>query len=785
MPKPNQNIPATGIQGEVALREAATGEFRAIVDMLRRALREKRPGHDDCWVDVQAVFADRVVLMKDGRLHSYPYTLADNNTIELGEPEEVIIDFQPVAARMAEAMNTHTPTDEQGPFIEAKDTTKGLKWRIRIIESGLSGNKNYYPDAVLREATPLFNKVRVFVKQDIEHLKGQGKSFKNLIGRIVNPVFIEGKKTDTGQIQGDLELLESAGDVPVKMLEAYTRNMADLFGFSIDAVGRAKVQGGKRVAQSMTKVDSVDLIIEPGAGGELINLIEAKQPEDDADMALRNRMIEAVKKANRGSLPEGLDVDNDEKLDAAYREAVAKETHTTTKKDPGSAGAGNGAAPANVVTQEDLAMIETRATMREAIAGCSLPDEAKAKLRKQFGDMDRFTEAQVNNAIKDEADYLAHFSESGHVGGAGAGRVETGEDRSEKVVKMFDAFFDPKDRSVQSFKECYTDITGDSRVTGHIRDCDVTRMREAFGPLAGQMAFREAISSGTFAEILGDAITRRMVADYRQPNRYDVWRHLITAPVPLSDFRTNHRTRMGGYGDLPTVAEDGAYGALTSPADEEATYSPAKKGGTETISLETIKNDDVGAIQRIPIALSRAAQRTLSKFVLDFLRTNPTIYDAVTLFHASHNNLGTLALSPAELSARRLAMMKQTEAGSLDPLGIPPVNLWLPPELEETGFDLFRLTTNNETDFVESLQMNVIPVWYWTDANDWAVTADPNDIPIIELGFMDGNEEPELFMQDNPTQGSLFSNDQIKYKIRHVYGGAVLDYRGAQKNVVV
>jgi hypothetical protein len=81
--------------------------------------------------------------------------------------------------------------------------------------------------------------------------------------------------------------------------------------------------------------------------------------------------------------------------------------------------------------------------------------------------------------------------------------------------------------------------------------------------------------------------------------------------------------------------------------------------------------------------------------------------------------------------------------------------------------------------------MQVIPVWYWTDANDFVTSADVRDIPIIELGFMDGQEEPELFIQDNPTQGSLFSNDQIKYKIRHIYGGAVAEFRGLQKNVVI
>ncbi len=62
--------------------------------------------------------------------------------------------------------------------------------------------------------------------------------------------------------------------------------------------------------------------------------------------------------------------------------------------------------------------------------------------------------------------------------------------------------------------------------------------------------------------------------------------------------------------------------------------------------------------------------------------------------------------------------------------------------------------------------------------------ADPRQIPTIEVGFLNGREEPELFVQDTPNVGSLFSNDQVIYKIRHIYSGAVMDFRGFYKAVV-
>lgn len=779
-------VPQEGIIGETALREAAAGDFHDIMGLVRAALEgvmSPQPGCAEVYVSTEAMFADRAIVRVEGRYLAYPYSIADNNQVTLGTPFEVTKDFAPVSMREAK----DDPIQVQGAFLEAKDA-QGLKWRVKVIEAGLSGNRNYYPDTALREAVPLFNGVRVFVKSDEDHLKGKGKDFGQLIGRISNPSFIEGKGKDTGEIHADLEVLKTAGDVPAKMLEAYNRGMADLFGFSIDVTGRAKVQGGKRVAQKFTKVNSLDLIIEPGAGGQLINLIEAinpdNNPEEHADMALRTRMIEAIKKANKGSLPDGLDETNDDALEIAYREALAQNTDDDDKGDAGAAG---GAAPANVATVDQVndavRMVEARANMRVAVAESGLPDKAKAKLRKQFEGATQFTEAQVDEAITGERDYLASFTESGHVSGLGGTlSIESGESRPEIVASMLDAFFDKdhKDhRSVRSFKECYREITGDSRVTGHMKDCDASRMREALG----ETGFREALDSTSFSNVLGDSITRAMIRMYNLKSNLDVWRHLADV-VPVSDFRTQERTRYGGYGDIPAVAENGPYNALTSPTDEKATYAVTKRGGTETISLEMIKNDDVGAIQRIPQKLSRAAQRTLSKFVLDFIATNPTIYDTVALFHATHGNLSTAALDAASLTAARLAMMKQTELNSGERLGIPPAHLWVPADMEETAFDLFRRTTNNDTDFAESLQMQIHPVWYWTDANDWAVTADKADIPFIEIGFLDGQEEPELFVQDSPTQGSLFSNDQIKYKLRHVYGGTVDEFRGAHKSVV-
>lgn len=498
-------------------------------------------------------------------------------------------------------------------------------------------------------------------------------------------------------------------------------------------------------------------------------------------MKLREKMLRFIEAKNPAAYANiNPDTISDDDLEIAYREAASLNNTPASAATAPGAGQSSGAGLGNV--EERIRMIECRATARATIAACNLPQPAKDRLARDFETRERFIEADVTAAIEGERQYLSRFVESGRVNLGGFPSVEV-EDRSVRIAGMLDAFFDPTHRdhrSAMSFKECYIEITGDRRVTGRLEDCDRVRMRESVG-----MSFREAtIDSSAFALVLGDSITRRMLADYAIQSQYDIWRMLANV-VPVSDFRTQERTRWGGFGDLPDVAEGADYADGAIPDDESATYKAAKRGRLSTVTLETIKNDDVGLIRQIPIKLSRAAKRTLGKFALDFLRTNPVIYDTKALFHADHGNLGAAALDATSWAAGRLAMMKQTEAGSGERLAIPPKHLWISADQEENAYNLFKNRgTANDQNFIQSLAPMIMPVWYWTDANDWVASCDKADVPSIEVGFLDGREEPEIFVQDNPSVGSLFTSDKITYKIRHIYGGAVTDYRGLYKAVV-
>ncbi|WP_226490555.1 hypothetical protein [Hydrogenophaga taeniospiralis] len=767
---------------ETALREAAAAperDFRQLIDMVRGAIGaavypSKPVG--ERWISLEAIYSDRAIVELGGRKYQYGYTVTatpSGDQVTLAAPVEVIETYVPTVP----ADKTVVREALDASFREAQDGSI----EVTLIRAGRSGNRNYYPDATLREAAPMFEGVRVFAKSDSEHIAGKGKDVRNLIGGIYSVRFVEGKTPDTGTLVGTFKALDPTDTAVTKMTEAVKRGMQSLLGLSIDADARTKQRkaGAEtlREAVKFTKVHSVDLIVEPGAGGGLDRLTEAAADKttttEGTEMPLwKQRMLEAIKAKDpaKHATIDAEKIGDDELVN--LHEAVCGSLVPPAGQQRMTEAQGDDAP----VTRADLQVFTLRGAARERIASAKLPQAAKERLQAQIAaaGADRLTEAAVGDLIKAEGDYIARMTESGSVRVPvfGDGAITVG-DRSLTMRDMLDAFWDPKHKDhgrVQSFKECYIEMTGDRLVTGRLRECDQSRMVESLG-------------SSSLAEVLGDSVTRRMLAEYRAAVDFDGWRQLVNV-VPVNDFRMQHRTRWGGYGDLPTVAEGADYLPLTSPGDEEATYKAGKKGGTEDITLEMVKNDDVGVIRRIPTKLSRAAKRTLAKFVFDFLRANPVIYDTKALFHVDHANLFTAALSKAELAVHRLAMLKQTELTSDDRIGIAPSRLVVPADQQEAAVDLFKLSTNNEKTFIQSLTMNIIPVWYWTDANDWCTAADPADIPGIEMGFMDGKEEPELFVQDTPNVGSMFAADKLTYKIRHIYGGAVTDYRAFTKAVV-
>ena len=299
------------------------------------------------------------------------------------------------------------------------------------------------------------------------------------------------------------------------------------------------------------------------------------------------------------------------------------------------------------------------------------------------------------------------------------------------------------------------------------------------------------LTTSLWTEVYGDSVRRALMREYDRDASLNSWREVVSLIGSAPDFRTNRRQRIGGFGNLSIVGEGATYQPIDFPTDEEVAYAVQKRGALANITMEAIIDDDLGAVRMVPRKLGVAAIQTLHEFVFDFIKDNATVdYDSTALFHADHANLGTVALSATSIDDRIFAMNQQVEQDSGKPLGIDPAIILIPAELRKTAWELVNSSTSldgrtdNTDNWVKTFALRIIQLNYWTDSNNWYLIGDTRKYPTIEIDFLRGRQEPELFIQDQPTVGSVFSADKITYKIRHIYGGDILDHRAMDGNVV-
>lgn len=673
---------------------------------------------------------------------------------------------------------------ESCQLLEAKDDT-GWTWRVQLIRAGTSHNRTHYPAETLREAVPLYNGVRAMVRSDAEHLRDENLNPKNVAGWYENAEYNESAKA----VHADFNITEDHSWLRDKILSASKRNKMDIIGFShvAEGVGHVKKFGENLVrwVDRIVKVNSVDVVVNPSAGGQLLKMVAGKNVNEEREMIMLEKLLkllEAVAPLEFAKLDKE-NPDPDKVVEALKNamvpwEKIAEAMKPMKKQDDPPPTEKKVDDPRKAVQE-----LTCRTILAEAMADSKLPPATKDKVKKQFKNR-IFAEAELSEALKAEEEYLGSLQKTyGTANGFGdqSRDSKVQKDEADKLIEAFDGFFQDKDINKTprfwSIREAYRKITGDENFTG--------RLSEA----KGLSRFAESIDQTVWPQVVENAVNKAMLAEFQQLG-WNEWRKIVQV-VPLSDLRLQTRVRLGGYGSLPAVLEGAPYQPLTSPADEKESYTPSKRGGTEDLTMETIVNDDVGAALRVPSSLAYAAKRTLYEFVFDMLDTNAVMGDQIALFHASSHgaNLGTTALSAAALTAARLIMVKQAELTSSKRLAILPRYLLHPTDLHSTVHTLldteFKVgSTNNDINIVRKYNLEPVEVLHWTDADNWYLIADPNNCPTIEVGFFQNKQEPELFLQDMPTVGSMFNADKLTYKIRHIYGGAPVEWRGMYRSTV-
>jgi hypothetical protein len=279
----------------------------------------------------------------------------------------------------------------------------------------------------------------------------------------------------------------------------------------------------------------------------------------------------------------------------------------------------------------------------------------------------------------------------------------------------------------------------------------------------------------------------------------DAWR-AYSAIGDLNDFRP--ATRIIGYEaeDLLEVDENGAY--LDSKlADASYTVRLATYGRTFSISRRVIINDDLGYIRKQPQRFGRAAGRSIATFVAQtLLEGNGATFDTIALFHTSHANLATgggSALSAANLQTGITGLQKQTVLNVFHSvmakwLLVPPALQWTARQILNSAIIVAAGTAGTVTQIGNAnvlqgaLGIAIDP--FLTSTTAYYVLADPADVPIIDVGFLNGKQTPDLLVE-KPTLQNIAGGDDpyelefdiLNYKVRYDYGGATALWWGGYK----
>jgi hypothetical protein len=685
----------------------------------------------------------------------------------------------------------------------------GLTWPMVVMESGfargevmtddpaLKGLPHYFPQEVVAQVAEACKSTR-FGRR---HPQTDGEEFDpSRIAGLISGGVMEGSAA-----RASVRLFETETELKTKLMAAQKSNQLGLFGASIlglFAWKKGKAEGKDAlVAQRLARLMSVDLVTEAGAGGKILPYaasrsvrdeiaaiqtefaaaeaakITAAKAADKKGAVMKEqilKVLEALRKKDAGRATElqkefeGLAEDKHSEFWVKLSEALVAEPVQAADKGP---------KPEEILAKANEALaaakkLETRNLIERKVSESKLPVPAMAVVREHLAervaDGAQLDEAKIDAEIKKVRESFAAFANVGRVNG---GTASVGRDTVDKVSLAMEAMFGVReakaDKSVAPFRgirEAYMVITGDNELA------DI--------PRGGFYKTQQAWATTNFPNVLLNALTKKLIQDYaEQPYQY--LDKLYTKAI-VGDFKTQHRIRMGYLAELSAVAEAGAYTEIARPTDEDITYAVSKFGNLLTVTEETIRNDDLGKMLQIPSRLARAGRIGLAQFISNFFINNPNYApDSVAWFASGHNNLSTALLSSAALDAAQLALQSQTEKDSALPLSFSLDWLMVPPGLYPTARQINRnpTGTNNWYQRFGANDENIFVNPLLTDAVEWFCGAFPAQAPSLEIGFLDGFDMPQIFLANLPTQGTMFTNDELQYKVKFVYGGNILDFR--------
>jgi len=677
------------------------------------------------------------------------------------------------------------PLRIDGHIIEGQSLDKqGHAVRVTVLQGGCSKNGYVYNETVLITIAQLLEGAHAYADHASHEANQHTRSVRDIVGFYHDARYVPPDTTSPqGRVDATLHILEAAEWLWSIIYEACGLGRPELIGLSIDIFGQWQLHEANKAREvtSVASLNSCDIVTKPSAGGTFRRILHSEQelPYDQISDNTDKGAHAPMEPTSHHSPQQENSTEQAQSL-AHAPSAFEKSEHFYEQQSQ-----------LNLLMQE-LQLERAQIFLERRLLESVLPDPVKSTVRARFQGR-VFEQSELETDLKAQWDMIAALSATGLIRGNSYEKPNVGQmiTEAEKIQAAFDRMFDLEIdtaklgyiRPFASIREAYARVTGDPSVAGLSEHSTLGNIRVSENAPITRMTEADT-TTASFSYLLGTSMNKRLLKDYQAwPAE---WMKFVTV-IPIRDFKQQTRVRLGAFGSLPVVAEDSAYTTVTL-TDSAATYVPQKRGNLVTVSREVIVNDDLHAVKQIPTKLAVAAAYTLAEFVYGFLSSNPNIYDGNALFTngAPHNNLGSTALSTAAMQTGVTAMREQTNyAGKR--IGLRPRHLVVPPELEFTSMVVTKsagVPGSNNND-INPMLGYVVPIVspQLASATQWFLIADPREIDTIEIGFVGGQVNPALFIQDQPLFGLSFTQDVISYKIRHEYGGAVVDYRGLYRGI--
>jgi len=348
-----------------------------------------------------------------------------------------------------------------------------------------------------------------------------------------------------------------------------------------------------------------------------------------------------------------------------------------------------------------------------------------------------------------------------------------------------------------------------SRLPNHEKQFEARTLDAAHKAFRGRLGLQRLLMEGAWANGWGgrtfdddrDAALRAAFSSFRLPgilqniaNKFllagfmsveSAWQQ-IAATRPVRDFKTITSYRMTGAFEYDEVGPDGEL--KHGQVDEESFTNQAKTYGKMfSVTRTDLINDDLGALTSLPQRIGRGGALKLNKVFWTAFMNNAAFF---TTARANYAAGAETALSIDGLTAAELLFLEQKDSEG-SPLSTQPRVLLVPPALLVRGTQLMQATevrdttasTKYLTNNPHAGKFSVVYSAYLANASlagysakAWYLLADPADLPVIEVAFLNGQQTPTVERAD-----ADFNVLGIQFRGYFDFGVGLQDYRGGVK----